>query len=108
MINYTQYEIVVVNLDPTVGSEIKKKRPCLIVSPDEMNRHLATIVVCPITSQSKNYPTRVSFDFNGAINWVVIDQIRTIDKSRITKSIGNLDDATIEQVKSIIKETYVD
>jgi mRNA interferase MazF len=108
MAGYSQYEIVVVNLDPTMGSEIKKKRPCVIVSPNEMNKHLATIVVCPITSQSKNYPTRVLFDLDGQRNWIVIDQICTIDKSRITKTIGNLDDETIEQVKAIIKETYVD
>ncbi|MFY7787425.1 MAG: type II toxin-antitoxin system PemK/MazF family toxin [Thermoflexibacteraceae bacterium] len=108
MIAYSQYEIVLVNLDPTIGSEIKKKRPCLIVSPNEMNKHLATVVVCPITSQSRNYPTRVSFDLEGQENWIVIDQIRTIDKSRITKTIGNLDEATIEQVKAVIKETYVD
>lgn len=108
MADYAQYEIVVVNLDPTVGSEIKKKRPCLIVSPNEMNKHLATIVVCPITSQSKNYPTRVCFDLEGQINWVVIDQIRTIDKSRVTKTIGHLDNETIEQVKDVIRETYVD
>ena len=108
MITFLQYEIVVVNLDPTVGREIKKKRPCLIVSPNEMNKHLATIVVCPITSQSKNYPTRVSFDLEGQENWIVIDQIRTIDKSRVTKTIGHLDDETIEQVKEVIKETYVD
>jgi mRNA interferase MazF len=107
MTGHTQYEIIVVNLDPTVGSEIKKKRPCVIVSPNEMNKHLATIVVCPITSQSKNYPTRVRFDLAGQTNWIVIDQIRTIDKSRITKSIGHLDDDTIEQVKSVIQETYV-
>lgn len=103
-----QYEIVVVNLDPTVGSEIKKKRPCLIVSPNEMNKHLATVVVCPITSNSKKYPTRVRFDLEEKENWIVIDQIRTIDKSRVTKMIGHLDDETIEQVKAIIKETYVD
>jgi mRNA interferase MazF len=108
MADYAQYEIVVVNLDPTVGSEIKKKRPCLIVSPNEMNKHLATIVVCPITSQSKNYPTRVCFDLEGQINWVVIDQIRTIDKSRVTKTIGHLDNEMIEQVKDVIRETYVD
>jgi mRNA interferase MazF len=108
MTTYSQYEIVVVNLDPTVGSEIKKKRPCLIVSPNEMNKHLATIVVCPITSQSRDYPTRVRFDLEGQTNWIVIDQIRTIDKSRITKTIGHLDDDTIEQVKDVIKETYVD
>jgi len=108
MITCLQYEIVVVNLDPTVGSEIKKKRPCVIVSPNEMNRHLATVVVCPITSQSKNYPTRVGFNFDGQANWIVIDQIRTISKSRISKNIGNLADETIEQVKAVIKETYVD
>jgi mRNA interferase MazF len=73
-----------------------------------MNNHLATIVVCPITSQSKNYPTRVSFDLERQTNWIVIDQIRTIDQSRITKSIGNLDEETIEKVKSIIRETFVD
>jgi mRNA interferase MazF len=108
MATYSQYEIVVVNLDPTIGSEIKKKRPCLVVSPNEMNKHLATIVICPITSQSKNYPTRISFDLEGQQNWIVIDQIRTIDQSRITKTIGNLDDGTIEQVKAVIKETFVD
>lgn len=108
MINYLQYEIVIVNLDPTVGSEIKKKRPCVIVSPNEMNNHLATIIVCPITSQSRNYPTRISFDLEGQMNWIVIDQIRTIDKSRVTKTIGHLDDEIIVQVKAIIKETYVD
>lgn len=108
MITYEQYGIVVVNLDPTIGYEIKKKRPCVIVTPNEINKHLATIVVCPITSQSKNYPTRVKFEFEGQPNWIVIDQIRTIDKSRITKSISKLDNETIAQVKSVIKETYVD
>ena len=107
MTTYSQYEIVVVNLDPTVGSEIKKKRPCLVVSPNEMNKHLATIVICPITSQSRNYPTRVSFDLEGQQNWIVIDQIRTIDQSRVTKTIGNLNDETIAKVKAVIKETFV-
>jgi mRNA interferase MazF len=108
MATYSQYEIVVVNLDPTIGSEIKKKRPCLVVSPNEMNQHLATIVICPITSQSKNYPTRVSFDLEGQQNWIVIDQIRIINQSRVTKTIGNLDDETIEKVKDVIKEAFVD
>ena len=108
MTEYSQYQLVIVNLDPTVGSEIKKKRPCVIVSPNEMNKHLATIVVCPITSQSRNYPTRVHFDLEGDTNWVVIDQIRTIDKSRVMKAIGHLDNETILQVKKCIKEAYVD
>lgn len=105
--NYLQYDIVIVNLDPTVGSEIRKKRPCVIVSPNEMNRHLQTIVVCPITSQTKNYPTRVAFELDSITNWIVVDQIRTIDKSRITASIGNLEDKIIAELKSVIMETYV-
>lgn len=108
MLQIEQYEIVVVNLDPTVGSEIKKKRPCVVVSPNEMNKHLSTVVVCPITSQSKNYPTRIVFELEKQTNWVVIDQIRTIDKGRITKSIGKLDEKTIRKIKAILKETYVD
>jgi mRNA interferase MazF len=106
--DYIQYDVVIVNLDPTVGSEIKKKRPCVIVSPDELNRHLATITLCPITSQSKTYPTRVNFILDGKKNWVVIDQIRTIDKSRISKKIGHLDEGIVLQVKSVLKETFVD
>lgn len=105
--NYLQYDIVIVNPDPTVGSEIRKKRPCIIVSPNEMNRHLQTIVVCPITPQSKNYPTRVAFELDSITNWIVVDQIRTIDKSRITASIARLDDKIITSLKSVIMETYV-
>lgn len=106
--NYNQYEIVIVNLNPTVGSEIKKTRPCLIVSPNEINNNLKTLVICPITSQHKNYPTRISFDLEGKTNSIVIDQIRTIDKTRITKNIGTLDSKTIKKVKEIIKETFFD
>lgn len=73
-----------------------------------MNKHLATIVFCPINSRSRNYPTRVVFDLDEKTNWIVIDQIRTIDKSRVIKFIGHLDKETIEQVKNVIKETYVD
>jgi mRNA interferase MazF len=105
---YQQYDLVIVNLDPTVGSEIQKRRPCLIVSPNEMNRHLATIVICPITSQSKNYPTRIPFILDNQINWIVLDQIRTIDKSRIGKTIGQLEAQQIEQVKNTLRETFVD
>jgi mRNA interferase MazF len=105
--NYLQYDIVIVNLDPTVGSEIRKKRSCVIVSPNEMNRHLLTIVVCPITSPSKNYPSRVAFELDNITNWIVVDQIRTIDKSSITASIGKLEDKIIAELKSVIMETYV-
>jgi len=103
-----QYSIVLVNLDPTVGSEIKKKRPCVIISPDEMNEFLRTIVIAPLTSKSKDYPTRVKIKHNNMDGWIVIDQIRTIDKQRITKVFGKLSEKEIEKIKLIIKETYVD
>lgn len=108
MTNLEQYQIVVVNLDPTVGSEIRKTRPCLILSPDEMNRHLKTIVIAPITSQSRDYPSRVEFNFEGAQNWIVLDQIRTVDKSRVLKIIDYLPDTIAFEVKSVIKEMFVD
>lgn len=104
----TQYQVVIVNLDPTIGSEIKKTRPCVIISPDEMNRPLRTVIIAPITSKSKNYPTRVKISFQGNENWVVIDQIRTIDKRRITKSLAKLSKKEIIEVKRVIKETLVD
>ena len=103
-----QYDVFIVNLDPTVGSEIKKTRPCVIISPDEMNKYLDTVVIAPITSQSKNYPTRVRIDLEGQENWVVIDQIRTIDKSRLTKKIGRLGQKETASIKHVIKETFVD
>jgi len=103
-----QYEVFIVNLDPTVGSEIKKTRPCAIISPDEMNKYLDTVVIAPITSQSKNYPTRLLIYLEGKENWVVLDQIRTIDKVRLTKKIGKLNQKEITSIKHVIKETFVD
>jgi mRNA interferase MazF len=105
---FKQYQIVIVNLDPTIGSEIKKTRPCVILSPDEMNRNLRTITIAPVTSQSKTYPTRAEITLEGKSGYVVIDQIRTIDKSRIIKEIGILSEDEIFKVKEIIKETFVD
>ena len=103
-----QYEIVLVNLDPTIGSEIKKTRPCAIVSPNEMNKYLRTIVVAPMTTNSKKYPTRIEVKFENRIGWIVIDQVRTIDKRRIVKVLGRLSQPEIKEVKSVIRETYVD
>lgn len=104
----TQYSIVLVNLDPTIGSEIKKTRPCVIISPDEMNKHLQTLIIAPMTSQSKNYPTRVEVKHDQKNGWIVLDQIRTIDKKRVLKSLDKLTEKEIEKVKLIIKETLVD
>ena len=80
-----QYQIVLVNLDPTVGSEIKKTRPCVILSPNEMNKYLNTVIIAPMTTQSKKYPTRVEVKHDSKTGLVVLDQIRTIDKQRIIK-----------------------
>jgi mRNA interferase MazF len=103
-----QYQIILVNLDPTVGSEIKKTRPCVIISPDEMNKYLNTIVVAPMTSSSKPYPTRVKVKHNKQEGWIVIDQIRTVDRQRIIKILGNLIEKEIRETKSVLRETFVD
>ena len=102
-----QYHIVLVNLDPTRGSEMKKTRPCLIISPNEMNNFLQTIVIAPITSTSKSYPTRIQIKHSKIKGWVVLDQIRTIDRLRIIKILDTLTENEIFSVKAIIKETYV-
>jgi mRNA interferase MazF len=104
----SQYSIVLVNLDPTIGNEIHKTRPCVIISPDEMNRFLNTIIIAPMTSQSKDYPTRVKILQNNKDGWVVLDQIRTIDKQRIIKVFGTLSHKEIEKIKHVIKEILVD
>jgi mRNA interferase MazF len=103
-----QYDIVLVNLDPTMGSEMKKTRPCVVLSPNEMNRFLQTIVVAPMTSSSKSYPTRIEVKHNADKGWIAIDQIRTIDRIRIVKRFETLTDKEIEKVKLVIQETFVD
>ena len=103
-----QYQIVLVNLEPTIGGEIKKTRPCVIVSPDEMNRHLRTVIIAPMTTKSRSYPTRVRVKRNKESGWVVIDQLRTIDKQRIIKIFGELTPVEINKTKRIIKEMLVD
>src|SRR5699024_196658 len=103
-----QYSIVLVNLDPTIGSEIKKTRPCVIISPDEINMYLRTIVVAPMTTNLKNYATRIKVKHNDKKGMIAIDQIRTIDKSRIVKKFTRLSNAEIQKCKDIIRETFVD
>jgi len=103
-----QYSIVIVNLDPTVGSEIQKKRTCVIVSPNEMNKYLNTIVIAPMTSSLNKYPTRVSVNHDGKKGMIAIDQIRTVDKKRIIKVVGKLNKSEINFTKEVIKETFVD
>ncbi len=103
-----QYQIVLVNLDPTIGSEMKKTRPCVIISPNEMNKYLQTIVVAPMTSSLKTYPTRVEINHDNKQGSIALDQIRTIDRQRIIKILGNLSEKETTKVKNVLKETYVD
>jgi len=103
-----QYDVVLVNLDPTIGHEIKKSRPCTVISPNEMNHNISTIIIAPMTTKSHDYPSRVKTNFNLKDGWIVIDQIRTIDKVRIIKKLGNIDKKTITKIKAVIKEMLVD
>jgi len=103
-----QYSICLVNLDPTIGHEIKKTRPCVIISPDEMNQHIATVIIAPMTTKSHAYPTRVPLTFQGKKGWIVLDQIRTIDKERVIKKLGKLNANKIKTVKSVINEMLVE
>lgn len=102
---FNQYDIVLVNLDPTVGAEIKKTRPCVILSPDEMNHKIKTLIVAPMTSKSRNFPSRVKIHNS---SFIILDQIKTIDKKRILKHLDVLDKKSILSVKVIIKEMLVD
>lgn len=104
----SQYHIYLVNLDPTVGHEIKKTRPCLVVSPLEMNAHLKTVMIAPMTTKSHAYPSRVALRFEGKQAWIVLDQLRTVDRARLVKELGKLDLRHIQKVKDVIREMLVD
>ncbi len=103
-----QYEIILVNLDSSVGIEMKKIRPYVVISPNEMNRHLQNLIMAPITNTSKFYPTRLELKNKEVTGWVVLDQIRTIDKTRVIKILSKLSSKEALQVKQILKETFVD
>ncbi len=103
-----QYDIVLVNLEYTPGAEIQKTRPCVVISPHEMNRYLRTIVIAPMTTRSRPYPTRVTVRHDGKEGWIVVDQIRTIDRKRIIKIFGTLNRFEIDRLKDVIREAYVE
>jgi mRNA interferase MazF len=103
-----QYEVWLISLDPTIGHEINKIRPCLIISPNEINHNLETLTIAPMTTKSHDYPTRVELKFDEKTGWIIIDQIKTIDKKRLIKKFGKIDEKTINKVKMVIKETFVD
>ena len=103
-----QYDVFLINLNPTIGHEIKKSRPCLIISPDEMNKFISTIIIAPMTTKSHDYPTRVRINFENKDGWIVLDQIKTVDKLRLIKKLGKVDKKIIEKVKLVIQEMLVD
>jgi mRNA interferase MazF len=103
-----QYEVYLVDLDPTQGHEIQKTRPCLVLSPNEMNHNISTIIVAPMTTKSHPYPTRIKVHFDNKDGWIVLDQIRTIDKIRLVKKMGEIDKKTIFKVKKVIQEMLID
>lgn len=103
-----QYEVYFISLDPDIGHEIKKARPCVIISPDEMNKNISTVIIAPMTTQSLFYPTRIPLKFTGKEAWIVLDQLRTVDRKRLIKKLGKIDQKIINQVKPIIKEMLVD
>ncbi|MBT8340127.1 MAG: type II toxin-antitoxin system PemK/MazF family toxin [Desulfatitalea sp.] len=101
-----RFDVYLINLDPTVGSEIQKTRPCLIISPDEMNRHINTVIIAPMSSAGKAYPTRIPCIFKRKQGQIVIDQIRTLDKSRLIKKIGAIDSKAQSEVISTLQRLF--
>lgn len=100
----SRFEVYLVRLDPSQGREIHKTRPCLIISPDEMNHHIGTVIVAPMTTRGRGYPTRVPIRFQRKTGQIVLDQIRTVDKNRLVKRLGKIDEATGQKVLSLLSE----
>ncbi|MFO5491540.1 MAG: type II toxin-antitoxin system PemK/MazF family toxin [Cuspidothrix sp.] len=103
-----RFDVFLVNLDPTIGSEIKKTRPCLIISPNEINHHISTVIVAPMTTKGQLYPTRVTCEFQGKEGQIVLDQIRTIDKTRLVKLIGQITTEEQKAVLDILAEMFAE
>ena len=101
-----RFEVYLVSLDPTVGSEIQKSRPCLVISPDEMNRHINTVIIAPLTTRGRDYPTRVSCTFQGRQGQIVLDQIRTVDKTRLMRKLGRITPPTQRAVLTVLHSMF--
>ena len=101
-----RFNVYLVSLDPTVGRKIKKTRSCLVVSPDEMNRHIRTVIVAPMTTKGRQYPTRVPCRFRGKAGQVVLDQIRTVDAARLARKLGRLDTDTGAKILAVLGEMF--
>jgi len=103
-----RYEVYLVNLDPTTGSEIHKTRPCLIVSPDEMNRHIATVIIAPMTTKGRQYPSRVEVKFKGKEGQIVLDQLRTVDKTRLVRRLGVISAEVQQKILAVLAEIFAE
>ncbi len=103
-----RFDVYFVALDPTLGSEIQKTRPCLVVSPDEANRHIATVIIAPMTSSGRSYPTRVPCRFEGKSGQIVLDQLRTVDKGRLVKHLGRVTAAEQKAVLAGLAELFAE
>ena len=103
-----RFDVFLVNLDSTIGSEIQKTRPCLVISPDEMNRWIRTVIVAPMTTKGRNYPTRINCHFQGKDGQIVLDQIRTVDKARLVQKLGVLDAETQREVLATLAEMFAE
>ena len=103
-----RFDVYLVNLDPTVGREIMKTRPCLILSPDEMNRWIKTVIIAPMTTKGNRYPTRVLCEFQGKEGQIVLDQIRTVDKSRLVKKLGRISKPTQNEVLGTLADMFAE
>ena len=103
-----QYAVYLIDLDPTKGHEIQKTRPCLVISPDEMNETIGTVMVAPMTTKSHAYPSRIELIFQNKQGWIVLDQIRTVDKTRLIKKLGEIEDSVIQKTKVVLREMLVD
>lgn len=101
-----RFDVYLVNLDPTLGSEIQKTRPCLVVSPNEMNRHIRTVIVAPMSTKGRAYPTRVACRFQKRTGQVVLDQIRTADKRRLVRRLGKVDSKTVTKILEVLAEMF--
>jgi len=101
-----RFDVCLVNLDPTIGSEIQKTRPCLVISPDEMNRNIRTVIIAPMTSAQKDYPTRVSCTFRKKQGQIVLDQVRTVDKTRLIQKLGTIDSKAQLDVISVLQRLF--
>jgi mRNA interferase MazF len=103
-----RFDVYLINLDPTVGSEIQKTRPCLVVSPDEMNRHIATVIVAPMTTKCRPYVTRVGCQFEGKVGQIVLDQLRTVDKARLVRRLGRIDAEAQRKVLATLAQMFAE